>query len=206
MTGTLHIAIAQPSEIARRGIRTILEEFAENFAVTLTDVTTLDQLRDLVATDLPDILLADNSFVPFLPALLPSRVRVVLMQCSWSGVHYADLAAARAAEPSGHYWAEMITMEDSALRIHEKMLNLVGGGRLVRRHEPLTQREKDVVVGVVKGLTNRMIAEELHLSHHTVGTHRRNISAKLDIHSTSGLIVYAISNKLVNLDDLPGFS
>jgi len=66
----------------------------------------------------------------------------------------------------------------------------------------LSSREKEIVVCVVKGLTNREIAEQLYLSAHTVITHRRNIARKLQIHSASGLTVYAIVNKLVELGDI----
>ena len=55
---------------------------------------------------------------------------------------------------------------------------------------------------MVKGMTNKQIADKLCLSAHTVVTHRRNISAKLDIHSTAGLTIYAIVNKLVELDEI----
>lgn len=47
----------------------------------------------------------------------------------------------------------------------------------------LTDRERDIVVCVAKGLSNKEIAEELNLSFYTVTTYRRNISAKLGIHS-----------------------
>ncbi|MBP7180076.1 MAG: response regulator transcription factor, partial [Dysgonomonadaceae bacterium] len=50
--------------------------------------------------------------------------------------------------------------------------------------------------------SNKQIAEKLNLSIHTVITHRRNISTKLDIHSTSGLTIYAIVNKLIEIDDI----
>lgn len=66
----------------------------------------------------------------------------------------------------------------------------------------LTSREREIVVCVVKGMTNKQIADNLYLSTHTVITHRRNISKKLQIHSTSGLTVYAIMNKLVDLNDI----
>lgn len=66
----------------------------------------------------------------------------------------------------------------------------------------LTPREREVVIAVVKGYTNKEIAEELFLSTHTVITHRRNIARKLNIHSPSGLTIYAIINKLVELDDI----
>ena len=63
--------------------------------------------------------------------------------------------------------------------------------------QTLSAREKEIVVCVVKGMTNR-----LFLSTHTVVTHRRNIARKLQVHSASGLTVYAIVNKLVELNDI----
>ena len=66
----------------------------------------------------------------------------------------------------------------------------------------LTPRERDIIIGVVKGMTNKEIADELFISPNTVTTHRRNIVKKLDIHSASGLTVYAIMNKLVSLQDI----
>jgi len=68
--------------------------------------------------------------------------------------------------------------------------------------EVLSGREKDILIGITKGMSNKEIADALCLSVHTVATHRRNISAKLQIHSTAGLIIYAIANKLVNLQDI----
>uniref|UniRef100_UPI004056EF86 LuxR C-terminal-related transcriptional regulator n=1 Tax=Alistipes sp. TaxID=1872444 RepID=UPI004056EF86 len=68
--------------------------------------------------------------------------------------------------------------------------------------ELLSSREKDIVVCVARGLSNKEMADCLNLSVHTVATHRRNISAKLQIHSTAGLTIYAIANKLVDLKDI----
>ncbi|MBE6188581.1 MAG: helix-turn-helix transcriptional regulator [Rikenellaceae bacterium] len=70
------------------------------------------------------------------------------------------------------------------------------------RLELLSSREKDIVVCVARGLSNKEIADHLNLSIHTVATHRRNIAAKLQIHSTAGLTIYAIANKLVDLKDI----
>lgn len=68
--------------------------------------------------------------------------------------------------------------------------------------EPLSQREKEIIALVVKGMTNKEIAEHLFLSVHTVMTHRRNIARKLEIHSATGLTIYAIVNHLVDLSDI----
>ena len=68
--------------------------------------------------------------------------------------------------------------------------------------EILSDREKDIIKAVAKGLSNKEIADALFLSVHTVTTHRRNISNKLQIHTAAGLIIYAIANKLVNIEDI----
>ena len=66
----------------------------------------------------------------------------------------------------------------------------------------LSEREKEIIVQVVKGLSNKEIAEALFISVNTVMTHRRNIAKKLQIRSAAGLTIYAIVNGLVNLDDV----
>lgn len=68
--------------------------------------------------------------------------------------------------------------------------------------DTLSDREKEVIVCVVKGLSNKEIAEQLFISVNTVMTHRRNISRKLQIHSPAGLTIYAIVNGLINLEDV----
>lgn len=68
--------------------------------------------------------------------------------------------------------------------------------------EALSEREKEIIVQVVKGLSNKEIAEALFISVNTVMTHRRNIARKLQIRSAAGLTIYAIVNGLVNLDDV----
>jgi DNA-binding NarL/FixJ family response regulator len=68
--------------------------------------------------------------------------------------------------------------------------------------EILSEREKDVIVCVVKGMTNKAIADKLFISINTVTTHRRNIAKKLNIHSSSGLTIYAIMNKLVDIKEV----
>ena len=67
------------------------------------------------------------------------------------------------------------------------------------RQEELSEREKEVVTLVVQGLINKEIADKLHLSLHTVIAHRKNIARKLNIHSTAGLTIYAIVNKLIEV-------
>ncbi len=73
---------------------------------------------------------------------------------------------------------------------------------LKKQDNELSVREKGIVVMVAKGLTNKEISSQLFLSVHTVITHRKNIVRKLGIKSASGLTVYAILNKLIEMKDL----
>lgn len=66
----------------------------------------------------------------------------------------------------------------------------------------ISNREKAILACVAKGLTNKEIAEELFISTHTVITHRKNIVRKLGIKTVSGLTVYAILNKIIDMSDL----
>ena len=68
--------------------------------------------------------------------------------------------------------------------------------------EELSERERDVLIQLVRGLSNKEIADVLHISTHTVISHRKHISHKLNIHSTAGLTIYAIVNRLIDLNTL----
>ena len=68
--------------------------------------------------------------------------------------------------------------------------------------EMLSDRERDIIIGVVQGLQNKEIADKLCISVNTVTTHRRNIARKLQIHSPAGLTIYAIVNGLVDISSV----
>lgn len=71
-----------------------------------------------------------------------------------------------------------------------------------QNQEALSEREKDVIVSLVQGMTNKEIADHLCISINTVITHRRNIARKLQIHSPAGLTIYAIVNNLVDISSV----
>lgn len=191
MTERVRIVIAEPSDVIRRGIGSILTEPGP-VLVTLAEVGRAESLRNALAENRPDIVVVNPCFSILVP---PASIRK-----EFPDARCVMLQTLPGDNSTAHLWDDVVSPWDSAATIREQILNV--GRHSVRRHEPLSQREKDIVVWVVKGMTNMQIANRLHLSHHTVGTHRRNISAKLNIHSTSGLTVYAISNNLVRLDEL----
>ncbi len=69
-------------------------------------------------------------------------------------------------------------------------------------NEMLSEREKDILVELVNGLSNKEIADKLNISIHTVISHRKNITQKTSIKSLAGLTIYAITNDIVSIDKL----
>ena len=83
-----------------------------------------------------------------------------------------------------------ILLEESAL---------VGNVASKEDDQTLSAREKEVLVCVAKGMINKEIADQLHISIHTVITHRKNITRKTGIKTVAGLTVYALLNNLLEI-------
>jgi two-component system, NarL family, response regulator NreC len=74
-----------------------------------------------------------------------------------------------------------------------------GGGRSGTRYDSLTPREREVLKLLADGLTVKAIATRLGVSVKTAEAHKYNLMRKLDIHDRTGLIKYAIQNKLIHV-------
>lgn len=93
---------------------------------------------------------------------------------------------------------EMLSKQSDVTRNISEMV-FKGGGQ---NTDALSDREKDVIVALVQGMSNKEIADHLYISVNTVITHRRNIARKLQIHSPAGLTIYAIVNGLVDISSV----
>jgi len=61
----------------------------------------------------------------------------------------------------------------------------------------VSEREIEIIVEISLGLSNKQIADKLHLSTHTVNTHRKNIMLKLGVNNTAGIVMFAVKNQLL---------
>ena len=200
MRMNLKIAIAEPAELMRIGLGTILKRFS-GFQIQLVELAQGSAWKDSLRLHHPDILIV-NPIIPGYQDLqqIKEETGCETMKC------IALVAAPIEATQLQHY-DEQIHVYDSSQTIRYKLESLFHEEEDEEDKEnedenQLSSREKEIVICVVKGMTNREIADRLFLSTHTVVTHRRDITRKLQIHSPSGLTVYAIVNKLVTLNDI----
>lgn len=193
MGAPLKITVAEPSVILRSGMLAVLEH-TEKFKAEVYEVSDMEQLKAALNWQHPDVLMVNPASLG-LYALQQLRKEAgnPQMKCVAVQLTVSDQTTLRSYD-------EVISIYDDAETIVGKLLKLTVEEQRDRRHEALSGREKEVIACVVQGMTNKQIADRLCISAHTVITHRRNIAAKLDIHSPAGLTIYAIVNKLVELD------
>lgn len=195
----IRVAIAEQSDIMRNGLLTLLKR-SQTIHIQPVELFSQESLQDLMHTQPPDILIINPHFMNFFD--------VIRFRNDNKGKHIIIIAFVcmllETEKLTGY--DEKISVLDSASNIYNKI-------NLLLKHQPsddmefqeqgnLSSREKDIVIGVVHGLTNKEIADRLFISVNTVITHRRNISRKLQIHSPAGLTIYAITNKLVEMNEL----
>lgn len=154
---------------------------------------------------------------------LASRISPALILADPLTLHPDDIAPLRSAGPARMRLVAISASTvppaiaaayDSIISVYttpDELKNLIADtASMTRRNDDLSgddrrelsPRERDVVIGVAKGLSNKEIATAMAVSVNTVTTHRRNIAAKLKIHSPAGLTIYAIAQKLVTLDEV----
>lgn len=78
---------------------------------------------------------------------------------------------------------------------------LVNHGGKKEPFAQLTVREREVLILIAQGRSNKEIANHLGIGVRTIETHRERIMRRLDIHSVAGLTKFAIANGLVPLED-----
>lgn len=98
---------------------------------------------------------------------------------------------------------EVARLENELRDKEESKNNMVDDNKLhIEAEELISDREKDIIRCVASGKSNKEIAEQLFISPHTVATHRRNINAKLGIHSSAGLTIYAIIHNIIDAKEV----
>ena len=193
----LKIAIAEPSVIIRSGIAVALKR-VPGIRIQPFEIVSKELLTNYVRIHKPDVLIINPSFWGYYD------ISKLKGETQHQNVHCLALLYSTMDESLLRNYDDTISIYDSVDQLKNKLDKLftTSVDESLEETSNLSQREKEIVVCVVKGLTNKEIATDLFLSAHTVISHRRNIAKKLEIHSTAGLTIYAIVNKLVELDEI----
>ena len=192
------VVIAETSVIIRNGLAMTLKRLP-NLKIQPIEVLTPNALHDCLLTQHIDILIVNPSFGHYFD------IDIFKTEHQHKGIRVIALVSGFTDNTLLTKYDDSISIFDDAEIIAAKLITIREVPAEDAKGEDqdiLSQREKEIVVCVVKGMTNKEIAEKLYLSVHTVITHRKNISKELQIHSASGVTIYAIVNKLVALEDI----
>ena len=193
----IRVVVADSSAIVRMGLVAVLRHLP-GLNVQAIDVRTQQSLHNYVLQQMPQVVIVN----PMFDGVFNVRdFRSSVPRCKTKFVAFETSVVGEST--LGDY-DDHIALFDTPDEIDARLSHLLAKPQKVETpdQEELSQREREIVVCVVKGMTSKEIAQSLCLSIHTVITHRRNISHKLQIHSSAGLTIYAIVNKLVDLKDI----
>lgn len=195
-SGAYKAVVADSSPVILWGLSRCLKNIGE-INLSVLEVNTIDSLYETVASNKIDLLIVNPTFGGLLH---PDEIR----KASLNG----DIKIF--AIEIGKLNSAVLSLYDNHLHVTDPLQDIAKKvSEAINREENesdekenLSTREKEIISYVVKGFTNQEIADKLFLSVHTVMTHRRNIARKLQIHSATGLTIYAIVNKIVDLSEI----
>lgn len=185
------VAIVESSAIIAEGVATILGR--TNRVDVVGIYATLAEVLPLVTASKVDAIIADVALYR------------QLEECSnLDDIAVIGIQSALCSEEVLRKFNAIITTHTTAEVIERTVCDTIATPKerdYSDSHE-LSDRERDVLVLVARGLTNKEIASELVISPHTVISHRKNIVHKTGIRSVAGLTVYAVLNKLIDSEQL----
>ena len=187
----INILIIEPSLIIRKGLISIILDNI-NVGVNISELTDFMTIKDHVVDLKPDIVVLNPTYLGIVKPvdLLDSGMKTKFIALQNQMVYNEQLQFY-----DGSF--SITSSENEINLIINKLANIPD-----KDEEGLSLREKEIVIAIALGKTNKEIADQLCLSTHTVMTHRKNIASKLKIHNPAGLTIYAIVNKLIDVNDV----
>jgi DNA-binding NarL/FixJ family response regulator len=185
------IAIVEPSPIIREGVAAVVS-YCPNIRVAGA-VDSIADLQTLMRSVEVDVVVVAVGLARDIDGVAELQsVPIIGMQST-----IVDGSMLRRFQAV----ATLYTTDEELHRMIIEAVDMLAEHNFSESHE-LSERERDVLVLVAKGLTNKEIASELNISPHTVISHRKNIVHKTGIRSVAGLTVYAVLNKFIDSDRL----
>ncbi|MBR1964628.1 MAG: response regulator transcription factor [Muribaculaceae bacterium] len=184
------IALLTPSDIIKNGISAILKSIPDIHVNIL--YWTENDIQNGIPAKKPSLIIADS--------LLLNGDSITSIRNIAPETRIITMSTGLLPQAIAKNYDAIISIYDNT----ESISNTIKQCLITDENgtKELTPREKDVVIGIVKGLSNKEMALKMNVSVNTVMTHRRNIASKLQIHSAAGLTIYAIVSKLVRIEDV----
>lgn len=183
------IAILEENDLLYEGVTNSLlkggGEYLFYRATQLRELTELLEEREI------DVVVAS------LGLILNREELLLKLQKEYSDLLWLAFEGGTINRALERHFRETLYLSDSYQELSTKLQLVEAEEECDDKREELSERERDVLVELVDGLSNREISEKLNISIHTVISHRRNIVRKTGIKSLSGLAIYAITNKIV---------
>lgn len=218
----IRILIADDHELFRRGLRMVLED--EDDIDVVGEVGDGQTAVDMALEEAPDVMVMDVRMPQLSGIEAAIRIKEALPHTKILMLTISDeeddLYEAIKAGANGYLLKEISIDEiGNAVRsvyagqslispsMASKLLNEFAA--MIKREEEekeqvpapkLTPREMEVLEHVAKGMNNREIAKALFISENTVKNHVRNILEKLHLHSRMEAVVYAVREKLLEIN------
>ena len=189
------VAIIEPSIIFAEGLCKILQSSAEADVVGIYP-TLRDFAERRVARDIEVVFVGSQA------VRAGESVRGSVAELS--GVTIVLLATTMVDEEVLRQVDGVINIYDNEAALLRKLRAAIEQGETnpYSDSHDLSERERDVLILVAKGMANKEIADRLNISIHTVMSHRKNITHKTGIKSVAGLTVYALLNNLLDQNDV----
>ena len=192
------IIIVEPSPMLSAGLALYFDDIKQVSIVSQLD--SLDRLEEKLVSYNPDILIINPLLIAY-----GTNEHFLKICRDFSNVIPIALVSSYVDANILKQFKEVIELNDSKQKVISKIFNILSDTKLSQdkpESVELSNRETDVLIALVKGLTNKEISDKLFISVHTVITHRKNIIRKTGIKSVSGLTVYALLNNLVDENDI----
>lgn len=192
------IAIAEPSSMLRIGLEQLLREIPDTEVVFSTD--NLNSLYARINALHPDILIVNPLLYDY-----AKRATIRTEFDNLPNLRLIGLVTTYLESQHQRQFSGIIELNDDFQRVKStinQVSNTLQSDDDESDTDPLSDREKEVLVCLSKGLKNNEIADTLNISVHTVITHRKNIVRKTGIKSVAALTVYAILNNLIEEKDI----
>ena len=190
------VAIVEPSPIIAEGLASMLSSCDDMEVVSVS--RSLRSWVEYGAMRKADVVVIGSQLLCALTQ--PLRVAVEELQ----GVTVVMLSTTVCDEEVLRWVDGVVNIYDDGQALARKLraaLDKDATNQYSDSHD-LSERERDVLILVAKGMANKEIADRLNISIHTVMSHRKNITHKTGIKSVAGLTVYALLNNLLDQSDV----